>query len=192
MRPYSTLSDLKLIALFKKGDEAAYLEIYDRYKALLLHHAYKKLGNLQDAEDILQELFTDLWNKREQLPLAVNLSGYLYTAIRNRVFNCFYYRRREASHLKSLAAFADAGHWETDQALLEKELALFIEREISELSPRVREVFKLSRDQGLSHREIALQLGTSEQTVSKQVSQALKMLRGKLGKFLAMIPLFFL
>ncbi|HEY9561793.1 MAG TPA: RNA polymerase sigma-70 factor [Anseongella sp.] len=191
MVSYNKLSDAELVSLFKEGDETAYLEIYDRYKTLLLHHAYKKLGNLQDVDDILQELFTDLWNKRDRLPFTSNLSGYLYTAVRNRIFNLFYRRQREVSHLESLASFAEAGAWEADQLLLEKELSLLIEKEIRELSPRVREVFTLSRDQGLSHREIALQLGTSEQTVSKQISQALKMLKVRLGKLLFLILLLF-
>src|SRR3546814_7943699 len=82
MVSYNKLSDAELVPLFKEGDETAYLEIYDRYKTLLLHHAYKKLGNLQDVDDILQELFTDLWNKRDRLPFTSNLSGYLYTAVR--------------------------------------------------------------------------------------------------------------
>lgn len=177
---YEKSSVHDLATLLKNGDEQAYLEIYDRYKVLLLKHAYSKLGNQDDADDIVQELFIHLWENRSTIAFTSNLSGYLYTAVRNRIFNHFHSKKRVSNYLDSLADFIDQGDYITDVTIRERELSTLIEKEVNALPPRMREVFNLSRTAGLSHKEISVQLGTSEQTISKQISNALKVLRIKI------------
>ncbi|WP_285008293.1 RNA polymerase sigma factor [Pedobacter faecalis] len=182
MAKYSTYSEEELVALLRQGNHSAYLEIYDRFKSPLQQHAYKKLGNAQDVEDVIQELFTELWHKREALHLTTGLPGYLFRAVRNRSLNLIYKRRKEHHYLDSLEEFISEGNYLIDLQIREAEFAAQIQKEIDALPPRMRQVFDLSRNQGLSHKQIAAQLGTSETTVAKQMTNVLKVLRQKLGK----------
>ena len=181
MTVYSKYSDEELFSLLKDDDQAAYLEIYDRYKVLLQQHAIRKLSDMDDVEDILQELFIDLWDKRSAIHLTTGLVNYLYTAMRNRIFNHFYKKQREGRYLDSLVEALDEGVYVTDLAIREKEYAEIIKAEIEALPPRMREVFLLHRNEGLTYKEIAEQLGTSELTVATQVKKSLKTLRLRLG-----------
>jgi RNA polymerase sigma-70 factor (family 1) len=181
MAAYSKYSDEELFGLLKDDDQAAYLEIYDRYKILLQQHAIRKLSDMDDVEDILQELFIDLWDKRSAIHLTTGLVNYLYTAMRNRIFNHFYKKQREGKYLDSLAELIDKGVYATDLAIREKEFAEIIRAEIDALPPRMREVFLLHRNEGLTYKEIAEQLGTSDLTVATQVKKSLKTLRLRLG-----------
>lgn len=178
---YNKLSDLGLFILLKKGNQLAFLEIYDRYKVTLQNHAYRKLGDMDEVEDILQELFIYLWEKRETIYFSTSVRSYLYTAIRNRIINHFYRKNRESEYLNSLHEFVERGEFITDLTIREKEFAGIIQKEIDALPPRMREVFTLHRNHELTYKQIAQQLGTSEQTVATQVKNSLKVLRGRLG-----------
>lgn len=181
MADYSKYNDEELFDLLKQDDQKAYLEIYDRYKILLQNHAIRKLSDMNDVEDILQELFIDLWDKRSAIHLTTGLVNYMYTAMRNRIFNLFYKRQREGSYLNSLAAVIEKGEYVTDLSLREKEYTEIIKSEIDALPARMREVFLLHRNEGLTYKEIAEQLGTSEFTVATQIKKSLKTLRLRLG-----------
>jgi RNA polymerase sigma-70 factor (ECF subfamily) len=185
MVDFSTLTDAELTDFVKLGNQLAYIEIYDRYKKPLQQHAYKKLGNMDEVEDILQELFIYLWDKRDTLILTSSLSGYLFTAVRNRIFNLYYKKQLETIYLDSLQDFIDREEPATDLITREKECSSIIEKEISALPPRMKEVFLLSRKEGLTHKQIAERLGTSEQTVSTQIRNSLKILRVRLGTLFA-------
>jgi len=181
MSMYSNLNDQELISLLKEGDEVAYTEIYNRYKRLLQNHACKKLGDFEEVKDVLQELFVNLWTKRAEIPETTNLSGYLYTAVRNRIFNILSHKQVVSKYVQSLQTFINEESYITDHLVREKEFSLLIQKEIDTLPIKMKQVFELSRKSGLSHKEIANQLSISEQTVSKQITNALRILKVKLG-----------
>ena len=181
MSAYSVLSDQELSNLLKQGDHRAFTEIYNRFKAPLYVHAYNKLRNREEAKDLIQELFTALWNNRETLRFGEHLSSYLYTAVRNRVFRSISRLGLEYTYISSIQSSVNQGSCITDHRIRENQLQAMIDREINALSPKMREIFLLSRKSNLSHKEIALKLGIAEPTVKKQVNNALKTLRVKLG-----------
>jgi RNA polymerase sigma-70 factor (family 1) len=183
MNRYSKLSDAELTDLLKLDDRTALSEIYERYKRLLFLHAYKKLGNQQEAEDIIHEIFTSLWSRRLTLNFTGHLAGYLYTAVRNQVLDHYCQQKKESVYIQSLQKFIDEGEAITDHLVRENEMKALIDREVNLLPKKMREVFTLSRMADLSHREIAEKLDISEQTVRKHVQHALKVLRVKLGVY---------
>ncbi|MDR6783784.1 RNA polymerase sigma-70 factor (family 1) [Pedobacter africanus] len=192
MAAYSLLSDLELTTLLKGGDKTAYTEIYDRYIWVLLDHAYNKLRNREESKDVVQEAFTLLWSKKELLKEDENLSGYLYTTVRNTILNLFAHRKVQDKYMASMEHFAMHNTVvATDHLVREHQLKALIETEIAALPPKMREVFELSRKANLSHKEIAEQLGISEQTVSKQVTNALKILKVKLGIYFYLLWLLY-
>ena len=99
MPAYSAFSDQELTTLLRGGDHAAYTEIYNRYSGVLYLHAYNKLRNREEAKDILQELFTVIWRKREEIEFRSSLSGYLYVAIRNRIFKHIAHQQNEEEYI---------------------------------------------------------------------------------------------
>ncbi|MGX5857936.1 RNA polymerase sigma-70 factor [Dyadobacter jiangsuensis] len=180
MHYYQGCTDSALLALIADDDQLAFAEVYRRYKGVLFLHARRILGNDEEGKDVLQELFTTLWTRRDSIDLTTNLSAYLYASVRNRVFDIIAHRKVEEKYMASLATFVEKGEYLTDQQLLEQELKEVIEKEIALLPPKMREVFELSRKQELSYKEIADQLHISDKTVKKQVSNALHILREKL------------
>lgn len=190
MFSYTTLQDQVLFDLMKQEDETAYKEIYERYFDVLYIHAYRRVQNREEAQDIVQEIFTILWDKRESILLTTSLAAYLYTAVRNRILNIISHQQVVASYAQSLQHFIDHGICQTDHLARENQLIAMIEKEIAALPPKMQEIFALSRKAYLSHREIAAELGISEQTVKKQVNNALRILRTRLGLFAFLLMLF--
>ena len=181
---YTTLEDHELFDLVKSEDDAAFKEIYKRYFNVLYVHAYKRLQDKEEAQDVIQEVFTVLWDKREHIFLTGSLLAYLFTAVRNKIFNNLAHKKYESSYIQSLQHFINKGVCQTDYLVRENQLQALIEKEIAALPAKMQEVFSLSRTGHFTHKEIATELNLSEQTVKKQVNNALRILRTKLGMVL--------
>jgi RNA polymerase sigma-70 factor (ECF subfamily) len=186
MSTYSSFSDTDLAAFFKEGDRHAFAEIFERYHDVLFSHAYNKLRNKEEARDIVQDVFVRFWNKREQIELKSNLSGYLYVMVRNSIFSLMSHKNVVNYYASSFNQFKYEGEAITDHRVREKQLAAIINAEIAALPPRMREVFELSRKENLSNRQIAERLGLSEFTVADQIKKALRVLRLRMGLVLAL------
>lgn len=184
MSAYSRFSDTELTSLLKLRDRAAYTEIYRRYTGVLYNHAFLKLQDREEAKDVVQEMFVALWLKCERISINTTLSGYLYSAVRNRILNIISHKQVESSYIVSLQKFAGKFESITDYRVRERELGVLIEKEIACLPSKMREVFELSRKANLSHKQIASQLDLSEKTVKNQVNNALKVLKLKLGSLM--------
>lgn len=115
-----------------------------------------------------------LWSKVPDLESGINLSAFLYASIRNKILKIFAHDKVHAKYLDSLEDFIDKGSTITEDTIRVRELAARIELEINLLPPKMREVFLLSRRDGLSYKDIAEQLDISEHTVKKQVHNATK------------------
>jgi RNA polymerase sigma-70 factor (ECF subfamily) len=180
MGTYTDLSDDKLVALLKQGNEQALKEIFTRYNKLLYSYAYKKLEDQEEAKDLVQDLFIRLWSNRESFFLKTSLPSYLFRAVRNRALDIFAHKKIKSDYVASFQAFIDLPQSTTDYLVREKDISALIDREIQSLPPKMREIFILSRKENYSHKEIAKKIGISEETVTKQIKRALKILRLRL------------
>jgi RNA polymerase sigma-70 factor (family 1) len=185
-------SDVELLCHLKNGNHAAYEEIYNRYNGPLYIFAYKRLKNREEAKDAIHELFLKLWSDREMISAAINLPAYLYTALRNRILNTITHQKVAGRYIDSFQKFAAQlnNTDTTDHLIRHNELNAFIENEISNLHPRMRMVFEMSRKTNLSRKEIAEQLSISEETVKSHMHGALKILKVKLGALFTLILFF--
>jgi RNA polymerase sigma-70 factor (family 1) len=180
MDSLKTLSDNQLIDLLKTSDHSAFNEIYHRYFQMLFVHACQKLSDEEKAKDVIQEIFATLWFKRDMDLQIKNLPAYLFTAVRNKVFDIYAHETVQQKHLDSLEAFLSSSQpVSTDYLIREKELQTYIDKQIDALPPKMKAVFELSRKGQLSHEEIADQLQTNTNNVSKHINGALKILRTK-------------
>lgn len=181
MSAYSIYNDQELAVLLNRGDRFAFTEIYNRYFELLYLHALKKLKDEQEAEDLIHDLFVALWERPPEINFNVNLPAYLYRAVKNKVINALAHRHIKTNYLESLQEYIDAGLHTTDEAVIVRDLAEQIEKEVNRMPKKMREVFQLSRNSNLSHKEIAEQLGISDKTVKKQVGNAIKILKDNIN-----------
>ncbi len=184
---FTTLSDNELIVLLKDSSHAAYAELYQRYYRLLFVHAYKRLKDKEQVKDIVQEFFVSLWDKRETITMRSSPAGYFFTAINNRVIDYFLHQEVKEKYISSFARFLATEQVKTDYLVREKQLQAFIEKEIEQLPPKMREIFQLSRKENLTHKEIAERLSISEKTVDRQVSNALFRLKTRFSFFTFLI-----
>lgn len=181
MISYDKLSDTELCALLKQDDHQAYREIYERYWLPLLAHARRALQNIDEGSDIIQDVFTKLWDNRQEIQITTSLSAFLYAVVRNKVLDRFKKIKVVNHHLDSLREFMANGESVTDHRVRERELAAIIEKEIAALPTRMREVFELKRKANKSYKEIAAEMNISELTVKTQMNKAIKLLKAKLG-----------
>lgn len=186
MAGYSTYTDQELVALLKQGDKVAYTEIFERYKRLLHLFGFKRLGDREEVRDILQDIFISLWVNREDLHIASTLSTYLHTAVRNKVVDRIAHRQVTSRYVETFNAYQESGLNTTDHLLRHKELAAIIAREVEALPPKMRIVFEMSRNTNYTRKEIAEQLGISEETVKSRMHAALKILKVKLGSLIVL------
>jgi len=182
MARYQDLSDDELIILLKQSDEQALSALYFRYWDKLLLAAANRLETPEEAEEVVQDIFVSLWNRRHQLILRHRLSTYLAVAVKYPVIDVMDKRYRlrnrqqENEHLEIAYLSPSA-----DAYLLEKELISRIEASISGLPEKCRIVFKLSRQEGKSNKQIAAEMNITESTVEKHLTKALKDIRSDLA-----------
>lgn len=176
----------------KQDDERAFDALFRHYSALVYRFAYGYLKSRPAAEEIVQECFIKIWEKREQLREDVPLKGYLFTTAHHAVLNEL---RRDQHHLRLHGQVAAAGPASVANEAEYQEMEALYLAALDRLPPKQREVFVLSRQQGLSYPEIAERQGVSVKTVEAHIVQALKTLRkyfrlhggGILGLLLALV-----
>lgn len=184
MASYDDFSDQKLTELLSDGDRDAFTQIFKRYNGILYAHAFKKLGEQENAKDVVQEIFSILWARRDEISFKTNLSGYLYTSVKNKILDLITHNEIKDSYADSLKHFVNNSAEIADHLIREKQLREIIERETDKLPPRMQLIFKMSRNNHLSHKEIAEELKLSEQTVTDQIKKALKVLKSKISLIL--------
>lgn len=179
MTSYSTYSESKLIAQLRAGSHAAFAELFNRYWARLLDVAYQRLQSKEEAEEVVQEIFVSLYQRHWSLPERDSLEAYLMTAVRYKVIQV--YRSREVRKRQQQVKIQNEDPVSPLDTLQWKELRQQLLEAAGRLPDRCREVFMLSRIEGLSHLEIAKRLDISVSTVKTHLNKALKILRSELG-----------
>ena len=183
-RPYTQVSDEALARLLRQGDMGAFEEIYHRYWPRLHSLAYKRLRSREATEEIVQDVFTKLWQNREKLVIHVSLTAYLLKAAKYAVLDCQQRELVRQNYREAVQQTASAAHNGTEEAVLHNDLHLQLQAGIERLPTQCRSVFRLSRQEDLSMKEIATRLDISEKTVENHLGNALKKLRLSLREFL--------
>jgi len=174
-------SDIILIKRLGEDDERALLKIYNTYWKLLYRSAFNILKNKELSEDVVQNVFISLWNRRKDLTIKVSLKSYLYASTRYQVF---YEIRKNKQHFH-VELFEELENSLKDTSpetkLIYKELVAQINQVVDTFPEKCRIVYKLSREKQLSHKEISQKLNISIRTIDRHVNKALKILRTYLG-----------
>ena len=173
--------DIELMDRIRSGDESALKLIYNKYWDQLFFSAFNVLHDQHVCEDIIQEIFINLWNKREIIEIRVSLKSYLFASTRYEVYRQVRFSSvREdifeniSERMQSPSEYGNIEH---------RELLSQISSIVNNLSEKCKVVYKLSREEQLSHKEIASQLDISTKTVENHLNKALRQLRTSLGLF---------
>jgi RNA polymerase sigma-70 factor (ECF subfamily) len=168
-------SELDCLHRLKQDDEQAFDALFGHYSALVYRFAYGYLKARTEAEEIVQECFLKIWERRQQLRDDMPLKAYLFTTAHHAILNQLR-QKQQHQRFQAYSAHTEPGQVgnEADYAALET----LYQAALEQLPPKRREIFMLSRQQGLSYPEIAAQLNLSVKTVEAQMTQALKFLRG--------------
>lgn len=183
------LTDEKLVENLKDGDIKAFENLFRRYYGFLCSYAYKTVKDSANAEEIVQEFFVRLWEKREQLSIDTSVKNYFFRSIRNQCINAIQHDKIKARYAQKVISETEID-FSNDDSFVELELSEKINESIQALPEKRREIFLLSREEGLKYREIAEKLNVSVKTVETQMSQAIKFLRDKLKKYSAFLFIF--
>ena len=165
------------------GDEDAFCELYATYKNRLLYFAMRFLKSREYAEDVFQDAFTVVWQSRRFINPDASFSSYLYTIMRNRILNQLRNAANEEKLKESILSQALDYTEDTKREVMLNDLKSLISHALQQLTPRQREIFEMSREAQLSHKEIADKLGISINTVQEHISTSLKLIRTYLIKY---------
>ncbi|TRX71418.1 RNA polymerase sigma factor [Carboxylicivirga sp. M1479] len=169
------------IIQISKGNEKVFKEVFDDFYPKLVGIAMKYFSDLMVAEDIVTDVFRKVWEKRAFISEIGSFESFLYTSVRNAVFNHIRnIKRKEEHHQIILKETSDAAFEET---VLEENVHHRLYKAIAQLPEQGRKIFELSVINGWKEKEIAEDLNISVNTVKTHKSRALKSLREQLGKY---------
>jgi len=180
---YGLLADDVLLKLLKISDELAYKAIYLRYWRRLFLAAVSKTNSREVAEDIVQSVFADLWDRREQHAIN-NITAYLDTAVKYQVINYIKAAISKRAQYAGLGELQKAEENPADLPLLVQELNAAIDKAISQLPQKTQTIFRLSRFEKQSNKDISRIMDLSEKAVEYHITQSLKSLRLFLRDFI--------
>lgn len=178
--PYN---EKELLDSFFAGSEKAFAAIYERYSPSLISFVASRLDSLEEAKDVIHDLFVYLWEEKSTIQIKYSLEAYLFAAVRYRIVDRIRHNTTQEKYINKLRLLRPTEHESIENKIAAKELEKGIENAINELSPRVKEVYTLSRINHLSVSEIANLLKVKPQTVKNQLTSALSFLRSQLTTF---------
>lgn len=175
----STVADLA--KFLRNEEEGAFEEIHNRFFPLLYRHAMGMLHDHELSKDVLQDVFTQLWIKRNAIEIKTSLNAYLYVITRNVVLRKIERTKHYERYLNSLEREIDRIGNTTDEQYIENELCEKIEAEIDKLPEKMKEVFRLSISGDYTNKELSKLLSISEHTVKSHIKKANKKVRFKIS-----------
>lgn len=185
MANYSAYGDEQLVELLKKGSEAAFTEIYDRYWKKLYSIVFERLKNHHDTQEIVQVVFLNLWRRRKNLELKYSLYTFLSAAVKYEVINVM------AAYSRRSRVFSACKFYQEESVIENrldvKELEEIIYQLINQLPEKSKQIFLLSRQSGLTNRAIANTLGLAEKTIEGHITTVLNRLRSAINTIWALL-----
>ncbi|WP_293915915.1 MULTISPECIES: RNA polymerase sigma-70 factor [unclassified Sphingobacterium] len=185
MVSFTKYSDSELIALLKQGNSNAFTEVYNRYWDKLYIVAANKLNDEYLAEEVVQDIFLDIWKRKEMLGLLHNIGSYLGAALKYKIINIRHRRTIEQR-------YQDASenlelYYSMENYLQFDELKDRLEKLVAQLPEKCQLIYKLSRDEGIPQKRIAQMLNIAEKTVEAHLTRALKALRSGIKMIISYI-----
>ena len=178
------MKEKQVISRIRNGDEQAFEWLFRQYYEKLCQWAYHYLRDLESSEEVVQDLYYNLWRKRASMEFHASVKSYLYKAVSN---NCKMLIRKKGRHtaIEADLASQNPGSVTEPEELLEvKEIREVVTKTLEELPEKPAQIFRMSRYEGLKYREIAEKLSISIKTVEANMGKALKIFRKNLQEYI--------
>ncbi|MBB2150683.1 RNA polymerase sigma factor [Pedobacter gandavensis] len=177
-----TISDQELQAKLMAGEESAFSELYDRYSRVISTYIKRFVNSSDLAEDLTQEVFIKIWQHKSKLSEVRSIKAYLLIMARNHTLNSLKKAMRsDVAMAEVINCFVEQRN-DTEEELLSKEYLHYLEKALSELPLRTREIFRLCRQEGKSYDEVAFALGISRNAVKNHMVGSMKILSASVKK----------
>jgi len=177
----------QLIITLKAGDLTAFEMLFRTYYQPLCKYAFTFVQDRDEAEEIVQSTFLNIWEKRESLSIHTGIKPYLYAMVRNACLNVLKHEKIKQQHATMEMAVAERSVESVARTIMASELETKIYRAMDQLPEQCRLIFKLSRFEELKYAEIAQQLHISIKTVENQMGKALRIMREQLKDYLPLL-----
>jgi len=180
--------DKDLVNRLKRGDEQAFELLYRKYFRRLCAFANKYLNNYEATQEVVQDVFFTIWEKRENLDSDKPILSFLFQSTKNKSLHILEHSKVEEKYQEVIKyAYSQGEFFDAADSLLAKELEAKFGEIIESLPEQCRKVFLLSRQEGKKYREIAEELNISEKTVETHMNRALKVFRKELKDYLSIV-----
>jgi len=181
--------DRQIVRKLRQGDQGAFHLLYQQYAGKIFHFALRYLKTQEDAENLTQDIFLKIWENHETLNPDLSLNAYIFTITKNTIFNQNRKKVNEQLYLSDMKEYLDSCIGRTENDILLNEVKNMIDQAMDQLPRKRKKIFRLSRFECLSHREIAQQMNISEKTVEAHIRLALKSIRSFLNRNMSLILL---
>mgnify|MGYP000892551097 CR=1 FL=1 len=183
------LTEKEMLQAIAGGSESAFVRFFDEYSPRIYHTALKFLQSRELAEEIVQDVFMDIWLGKEKMQDVINLNACVYGMVRKKVFDAYRQRSSFETYIQELK-FSSPTDNTLENSIQEREYEQLLQNALSQLPVHQREIFRLAREEGLSHEEIARKLNLSRLSVKAHMKRALAFLRRKLGPIITTVVSF--
>jgi RNA polymerase sigma-19 factor, ECF subfamily len=180
-----------LIKQFKSGDKNAINVLYNVYSSKLYRFAFSYLKSEEDAKDVVQEVFINIWEKRSTLKEDTRFDSFLFTITKNSIISTFRKKISEKDYLNHLKGVVIKNAFDTAAQVDYDMLTEQVGEVVKQLPPVRKQVYTLSRESGMSNKEIAARLNISQKTVEDHMTKALRFIREHMKEFGVFAVLFF-
>lgn len=171
------IDEKKFIKGIKNGDKHIFEEVYRENYIPLCYYCLRYVETLEDSEEIVQDLFVKIWEKRSELKINTSLKAYLYRSVQNYALNFLNKKKTQDRYLMIHSRQINDSFNIDRNELVEEELRILLKHAILKLPEKRRRIFEMSRFEGLKYSRIAEKLSISVKTVEAQMTKALKYLR---------------
>jgi RNA polymerase sigma-70 factor (ECF subfamily) len=183
------IEERELIKRIIKGDCNSFEKIYNIYSDRLFYFAQSYLGNNEASEETVQEIFVKIWEIRKELNPEKSFSSFLFTITKNCIFNKFKKRKHEKTYAEHLRNHMETVYNKTEIDVYLNETKQIIDNVVTKMPPQRQKIFILSREKGLSYKEISEKLNIGEKTIETHIRLALKTVRKALSSSEIIIPI---
>ena len=179
-----------LLDQLRQGDEKAFATLYHTHWQSLLNTATHRLGTVETAQEVVQDVFASIWQRRETLLVTTSVAAYLHTALKYKVLDYLRSQKVKDQYIQAIKQKATIHSNSTAETVALHELDQALHQGINQLPEKCRLIFNLSRFEHHSTQEIASELRISPKTVENQIGKALRLLRVSMKEFLSLVACF--
>lgn len=184
-------TDIDLVYHIKHGEKKAYQELFEKYAPKIYHFSFSYLKNKLDAEELVQDVFLKVWEKRETLDTSQNIKAYIFKIAINTIYDFIRRKNIENAFQDFAATNFDTKSNNTWHAIIYNEILGKLNRLVEQFPEQQQKIYKLSKEEGFSNHEIAQKLNLSKRTVENQLYRATAFLKAHFQNESVVALLFF-